>query len=77
MDGFGGLDDNLRFHIDLSILIFHHNNSGLSWGFRDFNLLESGLVGSLLYCIIGRVWSSGKGTAGRSVKTSNEIIYRV
>jgi hypothetical protein len=58
LDSFCRLDDDLRFHVDLSVLIFHDDHSGLGWEFGGFNLRESGLISCLLYCIIGRVRSS-------------------
>ena len=38
MDWFGGLDDNLWFHVDLGVFVFHDDDSGLRRGFRDFDL---------------------------------------
>ena len=58
LDGFCWLDDNLGFHINLGVLIFHDDYSGLGREFGRFNLRESGLISCLLYCIIGRVGSS-------------------
>jgi hypothetical protein len=38
LDRFGGLDDDLRLHVDLGVLVFHYDNSGLRGWFRDFDL---------------------------------------
>ncbi len=38
LDWFGGLDDDLRFHVDLGVFVFHDDDSGLGGGFGDFDL---------------------------------------
>ena len=67
------LNDDLRFHVDLSVFIFHHNDSRLCWRLRNFDFLDSWLIGRLLNGIV-RIRSSTKSCAGSSMKSANKVI---
>ena len=71
-DSFSRLNNNLRFHVDLSVLIFHHDNSWLVGNFC-FYLLLSHLISRLLSWVIRSVWSSVEAGWGSWM----ECIYKV
>ena len=72
---FGGLYDDLGFHVNLGVLVFHNNHSRLCRGLWDFDLRKSRLVSCLLYGIIGWVGSSVEPAWRRTMETADEVVY--
>lgn len=75
-DRFCRLDDNLRFHINLGVIVFHDNNPWLYLGFGYFDILQSRLVKLFLDAIIIRISPSGHTRLGTCMQSANKVIHR-